>query len=383
MTEIPITQINLPSGMIDLGLGDPDIDLLPLGLLRRSAEDYFAAGDPRPLQYGAERGNGYFRRSLADFLATAYAKSVDPDLLFVTAGASSTLDLICTLYTRPGDTIFVEEPSYFLALRIFKDHGLQVVPIPIDNDGLHVDALDDLLAELHPKFIYTIPTFQNPSGRTLSQARRVKLVELAQRHGFLIVADEVYHLLAYSHTPPEPFAVFAGEVEQIISVNSFSKILASGLRLGWIHAHRTVIDRLAGSGLLDSGGGMNPFTSALVRGLIESGGLEENINRLRTEYACRLDAMEGALRQHLPSAEYSLPGGGFFFWVRLPGVETAELRRKAQGYQVDIRQGGLFSSRKGLQDYLRLGFCFYGLEAIEEGVKRLMDCIRQNRIQLQ
>jgi 2-aminoadipate transaminase len=377
MTELPIAQVNLSPSMIDLGLGDPDAGLLPLELLRRSAQAYFAAGDRRPLQYGAEQGNGYFRRALADFLAAAYAKGVDSDQLFVTAGASSALDLICTLYSRPGDTIFVEEPSYFLALRIFEDHGLRSVPIPIDEEGLRLDALEEKLTKIHPKFVYTIPTFQNPSGRTLSRARREKLVEWAQHYNFLVVADEVYHFLAYTQAPPRPLAAYSPDVEEIVSVNSFSKILAPGLRLGWIQAHPTVIKRLAGSGLLDSGGGMNPFVSALVRGLIESGGLEENINRLRTEYSQRLDAMDVALRQHLPSAEYSLSQGGFFFWVRLPGVDTDELRHKARGFNVDIRQGALFSSRRGLQDYLRLGFCYYGPEAIEEGVKRLRDCLEE------
>ena len=375
MADIPITQINIPPGFIDLGIGNPDFDLLPVELLRQSAEAYFAGGDPRSLQYGKEQGDGYFRGALANFLTEAYGTQVDHDLLFVTTGASSVLDLICTLYTHPGDIIFVEEPSYFLALRIFEDHGLRVVPIPMDDDGLSLDALDEKLAEFRPKFIYTIPTFQNPSGRTLSQARREKLVERAQQHNFLVVADEVYHFLPYTQTPPQPFAAFVEQFEQIISVNSFSKILAPGLRLGWIQAHKAVIKRLAGSGLLDSGGGMNPYTSALVRGLVESGGLEENITSLRSEYTRRLTALDEALRQHLPAAEYTLPQGGFFFWVRLPGVDAAELRGRAPRFKVDLRQGALFSSQKGMQDYLRLSFCFYEPEALEEGVKRLNNCL--------
>ena len=138
-----------------------------------------------------------------------------------------------------------------------------------------------------------------------------------------------------------------------------------------------VIKRLEGSGLLYSGGGMNPYTSALVRSLIESGGLEQNIQRLRTEYAARLAVLEAALRQQLPMAQYTAPQGGFFFWVRLPGVDAAELRPKAQGFKVDIRQGALFSSRKGLADSFRLAFCYYGPQDIEEGVKRLGDCLAQ------
>jgi len=375
MTELDITQMDIPPGFIDLGMGNPDIDLLPLDLLGRAAETHFAAGDRRSLQYGVEQGDGNFRRALADFLTKAYGVHVDPGLLFVTAGASSALDLLCTLYTHPGDVIFVEEPSYFLALRIFEDHGLRVVPIPTDNDGLCIDIMVEKLAEFNPMFIYIIPTFQNPSGVTLSQVRREKLVELAQLFNFLVVADEVYHFLPYNQTPPQAFAAYAEHVEQVISVNSFSKILAPGLRLGWIQAHGAVIERLAGSGLLDSGGGMNPFTSALVREVIESGGLEKNIASLRMEYAGRLYALDAALLKYLPAAKYTLPQGGFFFWVHLPGVDAADLRRNVQDYKVDLRQGALFSSQGGKQEYMRLSFCFYGPEALEAGVKRLGACL--------
>jgi len=379
MIELPITQINVLPGFIDLGMGNPDFDLLPIELLRQSAEAYFTTSDPRYLQYGMEQGDGFFRCALANFLTKAYGTHVNPDLLFVTTGASSAIDLLCTLYTRPGDVIFVEEPSYFLALQIFADHALRVVPISMDGDGLRIDVLEEKLVEYRPKFIYIIPTFQNPSGRTLLQARREKLVELAQRDDFLIVADEAYQFLPYTQAKPGSFAVHTEDVRQVISVNSFSKILAPGLRLGWIQAHSVVIKRLADSGLLQSGGGMNPYTSALVRDLIESGELEKNITSLKKEYTSRLEAMDSALRQYLPLVEYTLPQGGFFFWVHLPGVDATELRRKAQEFKVDFRQGVLFSSQMGMQDYLRLSFCFYDPEAIEEAVKRLGDCLENKK----
>jgi 2-aminoadipate transaminase len=375
MADPSITQITLPSGFIDLGMGNPDLNLLPLDLLRQSAEAHFAAGDPRSLQYGAEQGDGFFRLALGDFLTKVYGLSVDPHLLFITTGVSSALDLLCTLYTQPGDVIYVEEPTYFLALRIFEDHGLQAIPIPMDEDGLSLDALEETLVESRPKFIYTIPTFQNPSGRTLSQAKREKLVEMAEQYSFLVLADEVYHFLPYTLTPPKPFAAHSEEAEQIISLSSFSKILAPGLRLGWIQAHASVIDKFTKCGLLDSGGGMNPFMSALVRGLIETGSLNENITHLRIEYAHRLNALDGALRQYLPQAEYTLPQGGFFFWVRLPGVDAAELRSKARALEVDIRPGTLFSSQNSLGEYSRLCFSYYGPDDLVEGVKRLQKAL--------
>jgi len=375
MSELPITQINYRPGVIDLGMGNPDFDLLPVELLHRSAEEYFKANDPRPLQYGIEGGDGYFRQSLAGFLSPKYGDEVEPDSLFITSGASSALDLLCTLYTKPGDVIFVEQPTYFLALRIFEDHGLQVVSIPMDADGMRIDLLQQRLVEHTPKLIYTIPIFQNPSGRTLSTSRRQKLVELALRDNFLVVADEAYQFLTYSQKQNASFALYTPKYEQVISVNSFSKILAPGLRLGWIQAHDAVISRLSGSGLLESGGGMNPYTSALVRGLIESGGLDENISSLQREYSKRKDALDAALRSHLPQAEYAIPEGGFFFWVRIPGANTAELRSKAREFMVDFRQGALFSSQIGMREFLRLGFCFYDIEALEDGILRLRNCL--------
>jgi DNA-binding transcriptional MocR family regulator len=145
---IPTSQIHIPPGMIDLGVGDPDFTLLPLDLLRRAAETCFAKGDPAFLQYGAEQGDGYFRKALAGFLERGYGFSVDPDHLFVTNGISNALDLVCARFTRPGDTIFVEEPSYFLALRIFADHDLRIVPIQTDEDGLVIEALVEKLAKV-------------------------------------------------------------------------------------------------------------------------------------------------------------------------------------------------------------------------------------------
>jgi DNA-binding transcriptional MocR family regulator len=368
---LPVTQINLPPDFIDLGIGDPQLSLLPAELIRQSAETCFARNDPSFLQYGAEQGNGYFRLALAKFLSGGFGFAVEPDSLFVTSGVSGGLDLICTLFTQPGDTIFVEEPTYFLALRIFADHGLRLVPIPTDEDGLILDALEEKLTETRPKFLYIVPTFQNPSGHTLSQERRERLVTLCQEGDFLIVADEVYHFLNYSLQPPEAFASWTG-IRNLISLGSFSKILAPGLRLGWIQAEASRIRRLVTCGLLDSGGGMNPFTSAVVQGILENGELEKHILSLKATYLARLSAMDAALRRYLPGARYTIPQGGYFFWVRLPGdADAEELLLKAKEFKVGFRPGVRFSSQGGLQPYVRLSFSFYESQEIEEGVKRL------------
>jgi DNA-binding transcriptional MocR family regulator len=368
---LPTAQITVPPGFIDLGIGDPALELLPLDLLRQGADACFAQADPAVLQYGAEQGNGPFRLALAQFLGRGYGFPVAPESLFVTSGISGGLDLLCTLLTRPGDSIFVEEPTFFLALRIFADHGLRLIPIPTDADGLVLEALEAKLDEVRPKFLYLIPTFQNPSGQTLSQARRERLVSLCQERDLLLVADEVYHFLNYTVQPPQSFAANTA-TRNIIALGSFSKILAPGLRLGWIQAEAGRIKSLAACGLLDSGGGMNPFTSAVVRGILEDGSLEEHIQRLRSVYHLRLKAVDSALRRHLPGATYIKPQGGYFFWVRLPGdMDAEELLVKAAQAKVGFRPGVRFSCQGGSKAFIRLSFSFYATEEIEEGIQRL------------
>jgi len=371
MPSIQNSQINIPPDVIDLGLGAPPFSLLPLEMIARSAQATFAQGDTSFLNYGAEYGDGYFCIALADFLTQAYGFPVDSEGLFITNGISSGLDQLCTLFTQPGDVIFVEEPTYFLALSIFRDHRLRVIAIDTDEHGLVPAALLDRLAEARPKFIYTIPAFQNPSGRTLSQERRDTLMQLAREHNFLIVADEVYHLLAYTEKPPSPFAAYT-DSKNIISLNSFSKILAPGLRLGWMQAHPSILSRFAASGLLDSGGGLNPFTAALLRHLIQSGDLRKNVDSLIAIYTKRLAFMDVCLQKYLPELTYTLPHGGYFFFPRLPAnIDATLLREKAASFKVDFRQGQKFSSRDGLNDYMRLCFAFYAEDQIEEGLTRL------------
>ncbi len=377
--SLQTVQINLPPDFIDLGRGDPALSLLPLDLLRRGAEVRFAEGDPSFLQYGTEQGDGRFRLALADFLSRGYGLDVRPENLFITNGISNGLDLICTLFTQSGDTIFVEEPSYFLALRIFTDHHLHVVSIDTDENGLIPASLRDHLAESRPKFLYLIPTFQNPTGHTLTQERRDELIQLAREYDFMILADEVYHFLKYTQKPPKPFAAYADD-KNVISLGSFSKILAPGLRLGWVQAHPETLKLLVNCGLLDSGGGLNPFTSATVRGAIESGGLDQNIDKLVDVYRERVAFMDSCLRKYLPEFVYSIPRGGYFFWARLPNqLDAAELQKRAEPFRVGLRPGVRFSSRGELRDYIRLCFVFYESEQIEDGVRRLKQCIESSK----
>ncbi len=371
-----ITQMKLAPGQIDLGIGQPGFDLLPLDILRRAADVRLSADDAAFLAYGYEQGDGRFRHALAQFLTTGYGFPVTAADLMVTNGASQGLDLICTLFTRPGDTIFVEEPTYFLALRVFADHGLQVVGIPTTTNGLDLDALEVALTQHQPTLLYTIPTFQNPSGVTLPRTARERLVALSATHNFLIVADEVYQLLSYAAAPPPPLA-FWTKSERVLSLGSFSKILAPGLRLGWIQAAKPLLAKLTGSGLLDSGGGLNPFTSNVMRVALEEGWQAKHLARLRQTYGQRLQAMAYALTKELGEmVRFTVPQGGFFFWVALAeGMETAVLLPTAHQHQTGYQPGVKFSSQGGCGNYLRLCFAFYDEAAIAQGVARLRQAL--------
>ena len=376
ITSLALQQTQIPEGFIDLGLGDPPPSLLPLDVIQNAAQVILAQNNNSFLQYGVEQGYGPFRVALSNFLSIGCGFPVQPENLLTTNGISGALDLICDLFTETGDTIFVEEPTYFLALRIFSDHKLKIIPIQTDESGLIIEALQEKLGTIRPKFLYIIPTFQNPTGHTLTQSRRDRLVELSKEYDFMIVADEVYQFLSYTQQPPKSFASYT-DIENIITLGSFSKILAPGLRLGWLHAHPEKMKAFTGCGLLDSGGGLNPFTSAIVTEILESGELDKNIGRLKSIYGERLKVMDEALRQYLPQLKYTIPHGGYFFWVQLPdGMDASELRARTPAFKVDFRPGIKFSSQNQLRDYIRMGFAFYEPAKIREGIMRFANCLK-------
>jgi DNA-binding transcriptional MocR family regulator len=376
--KIVTSNFDIPPDRIDLGIGQPGTSLLPLAALAQAAQHCLTQNNPYILAYGAEQGNGYFHDALAGFLSEQYNFKVDPDHLFTTAGISQGLDFICSLFTRPGDTIFVEKPTYSLALGIFADHGLNVVGLPMDENGLIIEALEEALAHQTPVFLYTIPTFHNPTGSTLSATRRKKLVQLSRDHNFLIAADEVYQLLAYTGAPPSPMAKYT-DVATVISLGSFSKILAPGLRLGWIQTHPGLMNRLTTCGLIYSGGGLNPFTSAIVQSAIELGLQEKQLSHLKKVYLQRKNALNTALRINLPdSVSFVEPGGGFFSWLQFPQhVDTEKLIPEAHKHDVSFAPGSYFSPRRELKNYLRLSFAYYAEDELKEGAERLAAVIKE------
>ena len=359
--------------MVDFGIGHPQDAILPTEFFRAA----MAKGiEPYPLQYGTELGDGYLRLALAEFLTETYGVRCDPEPMFITNGNSQAIDQVCSVFAQPGDVVFVEEPSYFLALDIFRQHHLRIVGIPVDEDGIHIDALEAALAVDQPAFVYVIPTFQNPTGYTLPLDRRERLVALAKEHEFLIVADEVYHLLSYTPSVPPPMAAWT-DSGVVLSLGTFTKILAPGLRLGWIQAAMPLIQRLADAGFILSGGGLNPFTSAIVKTLIEDGSLRNYLDFLRTTYRERVMVMDASLSAHFPqTVKYYVPAGGYFFWLRFPeGTDTATFLPKAADHKVGFRSGSKFTVDGSLANYMRLSFAYYDSPTIERGIALLAKAV--------
>ena len=367
-----LPQIDLPLDMIHLGLGQPSNHLLPIKEMEKAAAHSLSKEDRFFLAYGEENGNSNFRETLAGFLTCQYSNQVDPEQLLITNGNSQGLDFTCTRFTRPGDTVLVEEPSYFLALRIFADHKLNLVSIPVDDNGLVTDVLEERLETLTPAFLYTIPTYHNPASVTLPLKRRQELIRICAQKNLLVVADEVYHLLNYTDEPPPSMGSLSGQCP-LISLGSFSKILAPGLRLGWMHTSPDLVKKMAGSGLLISGGGLNPFTSEIVNSAICLGVLKTHIQHLKQVYHQRIKIFCDHLRMHLSDqAVFQVPKGGYFIWVRFPdGIDTKTFRKAAQKQNVDFYPGVLFSHKNGLKNYMRLSFSFYDKDELAEGAKRL------------
>ena len=361
-----------PPGTINLGIGQPSADLLPVDLVRQASESFFDNAQPFELNYGVMQGDARFLASLAGFLTEGYGSVATPESLIVTGGNSQALDLVSTVFANPGDTVFVEEPSYFLAFQIFRDHGLNIVAIPMDDDGLCVHELQQALATVKPAFVYTVPSYHNPTGRCSTEARRRQIVELAREHDFRIVADEPYQLLYYNDVPPRAYGTMT-ESDTVLSLGSFSKILAPGMRLGWIQTSDALREKILANGFINSGGSINHISSHIVRHAIDNGLLVSHLEKLRIAYRSRAEAMDDALHRHFDGlAEWSRPNGGYFFWMRFDeSVNTVPLRDKAREHETGFQAGTLFSSKGQLRNFIRLSFAHYDEDDIHDGVARM------------
>lgn len=383
MSTRPIIQMSLRPGIVELGYGQPGPNLLPSEGLGRAAAEALARWGGTALSYGADPGPGPLLDWLAAHLGQVDARAPAPDELLITAGISHALDQCCTLLLRPGDVVLAESPCYHLALHILRDHPIELRAAATDAQGIDVDALAEQLAALRgagrpARMLYTIPTFNNPTGASLPPERRAALVALAERENLLIVEDDVYRELAYDgDAPPSLWSIAPPGV--VLRLGSFAKSLAPGLRLGWLTADAALVERIVGGGLIDSGGGVNHFTSLVVAQFALSGEYAAQVARYRAIYRARRDALLGGLRAHLqPGCGWQEPAGGYFVWVTLPeGVDARELLSHAEAAGVAFLPGARFHSDGRGANALRLSFCLYPEAELAEGARRLGVALRE------
>jgi DNA-binding transcriptional MocR family regulator len=366
-----------PAGVINLGIGQPSADLLPVELLRRASEDYYSVANPRELNYGEKQGDIRFRESLADFLSHEYRVDTGPESLMLSCGNSQALDFICERFTKPGDTVFVEEPTYFLAFQIFRDHGLNIVPIAMDQDGLVIEALEQALKTTSPALLYTIPSFSNPGGQTLSASRRMRLVDPSREHDFIIAADEVYQMLSYFGEVPPALGTMIDR-GNVLSMGTFSKIMAPALRLGWIQAPDHLMEIALDSGWVNSGGAVNHVTSHIVRHAIDMGLQTSFVEQLRNRYRDRVLAMDAALREHMSGqARWVRPEGGYFFWLQVDdSIDVVDMRKRSFDHGVGFQPGEGFTSTGDCGNFIRLSFAHYNETDIYSAVDRLAGMLK-------
>ncbi|MCC7033583.1 MAG: PLP-dependent aminotransferase family protein [Acidobacteria bacterium] len=373
----PPTQMVLRDGYSEFHYGQPDPDLLPVEEMRRAAGTALDTFGPDLLAYGAPEGAWPLLAWIQERVRDREGVAVALHECIGTAGNSDAIDQFCTLFTRPGDVAIVESPTYHLGLRILRDHHLDLRAVPVDADGLRLDVLDATLARLNregkpARVLYTIPTFHNPTGVNLAMGRRHELVDMAVRHGFLILEDDVYRELVYDGASPASLFSLAPR-GTVLRMGSFAKSLAPGLRLGWLDCSADQARRFADGGLRDSGGAPSFTAAMMVAALCRSGDFDAHVSRLRAAYRERRDALATALARHLPDGcTFSTPGGGYFIWVTLPaGLDAEAVLRAADAHRVAFVPGGRVCLDGRGRDCLRLAFSLMKPAQLEEGARRL------------
>jgi 2-aminoadipate transaminase len=318
-----------------------------------------------------------------------YGIEVGPDNVLVTSGAQQALDLVGKLFLDPGDRVLVEAPTFVGAIQAFRSYQAQYLTVPVDEDGLRVDLLEDAL-RARPKFLYVLPNFQNPAGVTLSLERRRRLVELASHYRIPIVEDDPYGQLRYEgeHLPPlvtidaDLHGCARGEHALhggVLYLGTLSKTLAPGLRLGWIVAPEDVIRRLV---QMKQGTDLHTgtFVQMVAYETARGGFLDGHVRRIREVYRERRDAMLGALQREFPSTvRWTRPQGGLFLWVTLPpGTDSSVVLQDALREKVAFVPGTPFYPDGGGRESFRLNFSYCRPEVIREGVRRLGAVVRRH-----
>ncbi len=356
--------------VISFAGGLPAPELFDLDGLRAAFD---RALSRRTLQYAPTEGDSDLRARVADRLTVRGLSTTAADLL-VTTGSQQALTLVVTALLEPGAVVAVEEPTYLAALQAFRLAGARVVPVAGDEHGMDPAALADVIEREKPELLYLVPTFANPTGRTLSAARRAEIAALADRHGLWVVEDDPYGELRYRGEDVPPLASMS---DRVLYLGSFSKIGAPGLRLGWLRAPEALLRTLV---IVKQAADLHTSTidQAAAAVYLAENDLSAHVRKLCSAYRERRDAMIAALPGTVPDGtRWSDPDGGMFVWLTLPGdVDTAELLPGALARDVAFVPGAPFYASTSDRAALRLSFTTNTVEEIAEGMRRLAPALQ-------
>lgn len=369
------------SDVISFAGGMPAVATVPLGDVAHSARDAIRHSGAQALQYGSSEGRPDLRVFVSELMAETGCR-VQPSDVVLTTGGQQALDLLAKIMIDPGDIVITEGPTYVGALQAFSAYEPEVHCIPMDDDGMRVDLLEEALARIaprRPKFIYTIPNFQNPAGVTLTPGRRRQLLEIARAHDIPVVEDDPYGRLRFEGGHVKPLRALDDEV---IYVSTFSKIFAPGLRLGWITAPRPILAKFVlAKQAADLCG--SAFAQVVAEEYFGHTKWRRTLKALTRTYHERRDAMLSALEEHFPEeARWTKPQGGFFVWVEMPRfLDCKALLAEAVDRGVAFVPGDAFFPDGSGRNCMRLNFSFPSPDSIREGVERLANVL-EDRLEL-
>jgi 2-aminoadipate transaminase len=362
---------------ISLGGGYAFADMLPD--ISTAAVEAARAFRTTSLQYGPLRGLPELREEVVKFLAEDGVETTKDNILIVN-GAKSGMELALKLFVEKGDSIVVSRPNYATALHIFRNHEVSFVEIDMDSDGMLTDQLERTLERMRdqgaalPKLLYTVPDFHNPTGITLSEPRRIRLLELAEEFDFHIIEDDPYRRIKFEGQFLRPLQSFDTK-DRVIGVGTVSKIFAPGIRIGWANASKDIIARMAA---MKSDGGCSPFVQHIVAAMFRSGEIARHTQALSVELKTHHDTMVKALREHLPQLTFTPARGGYYLWVQLPDtIDCDVLAEEAELSGVTIFSGRPYFADGEPRNHIRLCFSTSRPADIERAIKILADVIRR------
>ncbi|WUH78750.1 PLP-dependent aminotransferase family protein [Streptomyces sp. NBC_00435] len=366
-----ILAVTAQPGMISFAGGLPAPELFDAEGLRAAYDSTFANSARRALQYSTTEGAPELRAVVAARLDRRGLATTADDVL-ITTGSQQGLSLLTTALIEPGDSVLVENPTYLAALQGFALAGARVIPVPCDDEGILPDALAELVARERPKLLYTVPTFQNPTGRTLPSARRAEVAAVAARLGLWLLEDDPYGDLRYEGHDLPWLAAHPGAEDRTALLGSFSKVMAPGLRLGWLRAPAAL---LRGVVLAKQAADLHTSTvdQLAAAQYLRTADLDAHVARVRDAYRIRRDALLAGLPSGLPpGSTWNRPEGGMFVWARLPeGHDATALLRAAAARGVAFVPGAPFFAGPPDPRTLRLSFTTHTPKEIEEGFARL------------